>query len=208
MRPIRVKMPAAGYPAAFALGAVLGTLWDRMHAVAGALFYTGTTHTQPWWVPVEFGIAGVGVVLGVIKLGDALPSERAPRRALGEILWFTILYALTALLWKNAQALTIVLAVLLVLRTGTLQEVGRSNVVPAVALVIGGPALEAVLSALKLFHYAQPDFARIPLWLPILYMNAVPFVVKGTEALLWITRPRRKTPEGGQGPALLPNGDS
>lgn len=205
-RRLRVQIPPLAYPFAALTGAALGTAWDRMHAIAGTLAYSGTTHAQPWWVPVEFAIAGVAVLIGVRTFGDPVPGPREPRRALFEVVWLSALYALTALSWRSSAATTAILLVLLLFRLRALQRDGRQNVVPALALVAGGPALEAALSASGVFAYARPDFVRIPLWLPVLYMHAVPLIVHGTAAVLWMTR--RKKTEGGQQPAFLPNGVS
>ena len=43
----------------------------------------------------------------------------------------------------------------------------------AFALVAGiaGPAVEAVVHATGAFHYTEPDFLGIPVWLPVLWAN-------------------------------------
>jgi hypothetical protein len=175
-------------------GAVLGTAWDRMHVAAGTLFYTppGRFH-QPWWVPLEFGMLFLSGALGILRFGDPLPDERSPRRAAAELAVFSAVYGMTALLWRRPGVLIAVLIALLVIRLPALQKTGGANMVPAAMLVIGGPVMEASLSAAGLFAYASPDIAGVPLWLPLLYMNAVPFAVRTIEAAWWFGGPRRST---------------
>jgi hypothetical protein len=56
--------------------------------------------------------------------------------------------------------------------------------VPVVALLVLGPLTEAMLSASGVFAYATPQLGPLPAWLPLLYLNVVPFVVRGAEAAL------------------------
>ncbi|MCA1834282.1 MAG: hypothetical protein ABR548_06250 [Actinomycetota bacterium] len=180
LRPI--SLPALGFG-----GALLGTAWDRMHVAAGTLFYTPPGgFRQPWWVPLEFAALFLAGGIGIARLGNPVPDARSPRRAFAELLFFSATYALTALLWKHVAVLTVLLIVLLIVRLPSLQRVGSANALPALFLVVGGPATEAWLSAAGLFSYAQADVFGIPVWLPLLYMLAVPFAVRAIEAAIWI----------------------
>lgn len=202
MQRIRVKVPGRAYPLAAIAGAVLGTGWDRMHVVAGTLSYAGTAHAQPWWVPVEFALAFVVGLAGIARWGDPLPDAASPRRALGELVVFSAIYGLTALLWERSALLAVILVVLLAVRLPALQRAGAANPGPAIALVAGGPLAEGLVSASGLFSYTETDFAGVPIWLPLVYMHAVPFFVRGMEALLWVTRrPAEPAREPGQRPA-------
>ena len=158
-----------------------------MHVVAGTLVYTPTGRfEQPWWVPLEFGLLFLAGGLAMARLGDPIPDPRSPRRAAAELLFFSATYAVTALLWKQPAVLTIVLTALLLFRLPALQRVGSGNAAPALLLVVCGPAMEELISAAGLFSYAQSQFFGIPVWLPLLYMLAVPFAVRAIEAALWI----------------------
>ena len=168
-------------------GAVLGTAWDRMHVAAGTLGYPHAAHGQPWWVPVEFGLVFVAIPLGIVAFGDPLPDRRSAARAGGELGWFTMVYALSAFLWRSPLVCTAVLAGLLLARAGALQRTGGANRIPAALLVAGGPAVEASLVAANLFAYSgRTPVLSIPVWLPVLYMHAVPLAVRATEAALWL----------------------
>lgn len=174
-------------------GAVVGTAWDRLHVAAGTLFYPAARFGQPWWVPVEFGLAFVGIVAGVVRLGDPAPTKGTPARAVRELAWFTAMYALSALLWTSPAACALVLALLLALRVDALQAAGERNALPAFALVVAGPVVEGALVAAGLFAYDDRGLLimGIPVWLPVLYMHAVPLAVRTAELALLLGGVRR-----------------
>jgi hypothetical protein len=182
----------AGVPAiAFVAGAALGTTWDRFHVAAGTLSYPHARWGQPWWVPVEFALAFAAVVSMIAWAGGPSPGEQSPRRAAVETLLFTSVYGFTSLTWRSPYACAATLAVLAVARRKTFASLGGRNVRAAIGLVAVGPAVEASLSSAGLFAYApQHLIARVPVWLPLLYLHAVPLAVRATEGTMWL-RARR-----------------
>lgn len=188
----RVRPTWRAVAGALVAGAVVGTALDRLHTAGGTLTYAKPgAFGQPWWVPVEFGVAYAAGVLAFPRLGDPVPDRRSWVRAAGELAWLAAVYAMTAAWWRSPAALSLVMAVLLLARIPTLQRVGSANAVPVLALVAGGPVVEAFISAGGLFAYAKPDLLGIPVWLPLLYMHATPFAVRFVETLLWFGAKRR-----------------
>lgn len=186
MRGARPRPRPLAVLAAAVLGAVIGTAWDRMHVAAGTLAYRDPgTLGQPWWVPLQFGLAFAAGLVAISRFGDPVPEQRSLLRALGEALWFTGVYGTTALLWRSPGILTVLMVVLLLVRTPALQHTGGANIAPAIAVVAGGPAVEAIISASGLFAYAGTRVFGIPIWLPVLYMHLVPLAVRFSEAMLW-----------------------
>jgi hypothetical protein len=81
------------------------------------------------------------------------------------------------------------------IRAPALQRTGGASPIPAIGLVVGGPVVERSLVAAHLFAYAGKDMIfGIPVWLPLLYMHAVPLAVRATEGALWLGGVRRDRP--------------
>jgi len=168
---------------------VLGTAWDRFHVAAGTLSYPHARFGQPWWVPVEFALAFAAAMSVVAFVGAPALRADSPRRAALATLWFTALYGVTALLWQHPAVCTVVLAAVAVVRWRAFAELGTRNLTAAIGLVVVGPAVEAALSSAGMFAYApQHLIARVPMWLPLLYLHAVPLAVRATEATIAIRR--------------------
>lgn len=172
-------------PALFVLGATLGTAWDLLHTSSGTLTYSHPTFgDEAWWVPLEFGLAyALGAPL-IAMLGDPAPRRDAVRVALGETAWLTALYSATAFLHEQPWALVAALTLALAARASTFGVLVAANPIPAVAIVVLGPLTESALVAAGLFRYAEPQLGNIPIWLPLLWANAIPFAVRLTEAAL------------------------
>ena len=169
-------MSRAGRLAAcFALGAVVGTLLDGIHLLGDVLSYeTHTFGEWAWFVPLEFGVAGVlaGLVIPAIERAVGPPTPARPTLALrvAELVLFAAAYGATAL-WDGDGApwLTFELTALLAVRLWLVPVPG--DWVYAAAAELLGPLGEIAISATGAFDYANPDFAGIPMWLPALWAN-------------------------------------
>jgi hypothetical protein len=188
-------LQAAALPVVFACGAVLGTAWDRLHVAAGTLGYPGARLGQPWWVPVEFGLAFTVVIVAVVRLGDPAPGPQTPRHAAAELAWFTAVYVVTAAAWRVPVVCGLALIGLLVLRLPGWVSVVRANAWPATGLMLGGPLIEAWLVAAGLFRYARTS--TIPVWLPLLYAHGVPLALRGAELAVRLGGVRRPRNQAG-----------
>ena len=157
------------------LGAVLGTMLDSIHAYGDVLSYP---HPQlgrlAWFVPLEFGLVGLlaGLLAPALErrfAGAGAPAWSLSER-LAELALFAALYFLTTLVSGDwAIALAIALAGLALTRL--LVTRSRADVPYVLLAAVLGPAAEALLTALGVFDYADPDFAGIPVWLPALWAN-------------------------------------
>ena len=157
----------------FLLGACLGTLLDGIHAYGDVLSYPNPAFGRwAWFVPVEFGLVGVGAGLAVPwleRLAKAPPALTwTVTQRLVELLLFTTLYLLTATV-DGAVFLAIAFAALAGFRIARREAPG--DWLYALIAAVLGPAAEGALVALGAFDYANPDFAGIPLWLPTLWAN-------------------------------------
>jgi hypothetical protein len=161
--------------AAFALGAALGTALDALHAY-------GDVETYPhaelgrlgWFVPLEFGLAGVAATLAVPALERRFGPPRPPRWSLPErlleVALIAGLYGLTVL--GNGSPAPFVLAVLLIVLAIRLTLFSTTgDWAFALAGAVLGPAVEAILAAIGVFHYTEPDIAGVPMWLPAIWAN-------------------------------------
>jgi hypothetical protein len=157
----------------FILGACLGTLLDGIHAYGDVLSYPNPAFGRwAWFVPLEFGLVGVGAGLAIPRLerlaGFATGWSLTQRVA--ELLLFAALYFSTTLVEGLG-------ALLLALGLGTLATVrlarrkAPGDWVYVLIATAAGPTVEAVMSALGTFDYEHPDFAGIPIWLPTLWAN-------------------------------------
>jgi hypothetical protein len=189
--------PAIGpVPLAFVAlaGAALGTTWDLLHVVTGTTAYSIGPDRLPLWVPLEFALVYLVGVLGISVLGSPRADERSPARVAGEAGWVTIVYATTAVLHRFEWLVVFLALGGLVLRRRAYVEIVRRNLLPALALVIGGCAVESILIARGVFDYANASLGNIPLWLPLLYATAIPFAVRMTETAVWFSRTAERRP--------------
>src|SRR5205807_10461215 len=89
----------------FALGAILGTLLDGIHAYGDVLSYPHPAFGRwAWFVPLEFGLLGAAACL-LVPLFEQRRADPAPPSvpaALGELALFTCLYLASALLDGHA----------------------------------------------------------------------------------------------------------
>lgn len=160
----------------FALGAVFLTLLDSVHVHTHTLFYDRpVAYGSAWWVPLLFGCAasfgGLLYARAWAELGGPakLPSRGA---VVGALLAFALCYAASGLLPATAITKLVVLSVgavvIFVEVDGT-----RAGLLLIVVGMIGGTIAEGINPR---FHYVQPDFWDVPIWLPALYACATPAI--------------------------------
>jgi hypothetical protein len=172
----------------FVLGAVVGTLGDRIHTYWDVLSYPHPVlFEEAWWVPLLFGVAGI-VLVGTQRnirrwCGEpaAVASPSARRTATRELAttfaWFAGAYLSTGLFKAYPVALTAALVASFVARAlARTQAHPRSLWWGALAVGVGGPLFEAALSATGAFAYARPHLWGVPMWLAALYLHAALFV--------------------------------
>lgn len=172
-------------PVCFVAGAILGAGWDQFHVQAGTLRYTDTTLAgQAWWVPLEFGLVYAAGIPLFVAIGDPAPGRDTARLLGLELVWATTCYAATAFFDASPWLVVAILAAAALARTGALAVALRANPLPALALLVLGPLTEAMVSASGLFAYEQRQLGNLPAWLPLLYLNLIPFVSRAAEATL------------------------
>lgn len=159
----------------FALGAVLGTLLDGIHAYGDVLEYPDPAFGRwAWFVPLEFGLVGAGAGLVIPRL-ERLVAAGAPvhwslgRRAAELVLFAALYFATTLVEGDGAIWLAVALGALAAVRLARREAPG--DWAYALIAAVLGPAAEAGLSALEAFDYLDPDVAGIPYWLPSLWAN-------------------------------------
>jgi hypothetical protein len=165
-------------------GAGLGSAWDLLHVRTHTTIYSIGSGRMPLWVPLEFAAVYVAGVIGIALLGAPSPDARSRARLSGETAWVTAVYAITAFGHRYEWLVAALCVLALIARGRTLRDVARANALPAVALVVSGPAVEAILIHSHVFAYTHASLGNIPLWLPLLYANAVPFAVRLTETAM------------------------
>lgn len=164
-------------------GALLGSAWDLLHVRTHTTIYSIGIGRLPWWVPLEFAIVYVVGVKGIERFGAPRRDERPFSKLAAEALFVTAVYSATAFAHRYELLVVALTIGGLLVRWQTFAGVLQHNLIPAVALVVLGPAVEAILIAAGVFRYTHASLGNIPLWLPLLYANAVPFAIRLTEAV-------------------------
>lgn len=157
------------------VGATLGSVMDAFHTYGGATSYPEPVLLRAaWWTPLIFAIAYLSIALVYVPMQwlfkSPLPNGK---QQFGGVVFFAGLYFASGFLpFENP-------AKVLVLLTGALGlfafvDRSRAAIVCGVAGAFIGPATEIILTKLGLFAHLQPDFLRIPMWLPSLYFASGP----------------------------------
>lgn len=181
---VRPRFRPAALAGVALAGAVLGTAWDLLHVRTHTTVYSIGIGRMPLWVPLEFALVYVAGVVGIARFGTPWRDDKSLSRFAGETAWLTAIYAVTAFAHRYELLVLALCAIGLLARRRTLQTLLPLNQIPALALVIIGPAVEAILIASGIFGYTHASMGNIPLWLPLLYGNAVPFAIRLTEFAL------------------------
>ena len=132
-----------------------------------------TDPSAAWAAPLLLG-APVSVAWWLSARGRARLRGPATGAALARALLATsVLYAASGLLpATNASKLVLlVVSALLLFRE---QDGSRAGAALLAAGAIAGPLAEAALIQRGLFHYRDPDFLGVPMWLPGLYACLMP----------------------------------
>ncbi len=165
-----------GFLILFLFGAIVLTLLDSVHVHTSTLAYSRpVAYGQAWWVPFLFGCAasfgGVAYVIGWKRLGG--PAKLAPwPKVLLALFAFALMYAASGLLPATATTKLIVIAIAAFVIWREVDGTRAGAVLVAIGTVVG-PFAEAINPN---FHYLDPDFLRIPVWLPAVYACATPAV--------------------------------
>jgi hypothetical protein len=127
-----------------------------------------------WFVPIEFGLAGVVSVLAIPLLerrfGDGRPPAWTTWERLREVPLLAGLYV-TSIAVNVPSAPLFAAALLVLLAVRLTLAPARGDWAFALVAAIGGPAAEAAIHALGAFDYTEPDVLGLPLWLPALWAN-------------------------------------
>lgn len=190
----------------FALGAILGTAFDGIHVYGDVLSYPDPAFGRwAWFVPVEFGLLGVGLGLMIPAIERAVapgwvPAWSIAQRA-GEVVLFAGLYWTTTLSdgngrWPVACAAGLTLLVCVRLLAGR----SPGDWIYALGGCVAGPAAEALLIAAGVFDYANPDFANIPIWLVPLWANGGLMMRRLLAPIVLGSAPASEDPDSGGRP--------
>jgi hypothetical protein len=155
------------------LGAVLGTALDAIHVYGDVETYASQDIGElAWFVPLEFGLAGVVSALAI----PLLERRLRPGRLLTWSAWerwrevplLVGLYLVSASI--DGDEAWWFLAALLVALGARLAFAGvEGDWAFALIAAIAGPTAEAAIHALGAFDYTEPDVLGLPVWLPALW---------------------------------------
>lgn len=169
-----------------AIGGTLGVLLDALHSHFGATSYTHPVFAKAaWWVPLLFAGA---YIAGIVRpLLDEGPSISANKAALGMGL-FVLAYALTVAPLDVSSRVALLMAMF---ATGFyFCDPTRACLIVALIGGFTGPFVESMLIRSGTFVHHEAHIEGVPVWLPLLYMNAG--VGLGTLAL-WLVQYNRQT---------------
>jgi hypothetical protein len=171
--------PVARLAICFCLGAVLGTLLDGIHVYGDVESYPDPLLGRwAWFVPLEFGLAGAlaGALIPALErvAGPPSPEQWPLGVRVAELALIVLAYLATVVLDEAPVLVTAGLIALVAIRL-TLRPV-EGDWLYALIGAVAGPVIEAVISAVGAFDYADPDVAGIPMWLPALWANGGIFI--------------------------------
>jgi len=167
------------------VGATLGVLLDGLHSHFGATSYTNPVFAKAaWWAPLLFaGAYTAGAVRPWIDRRPILPPWK-PVLAMG---LFVVAYALTVAPLDVSSRVALLIATF---ATGFhFCDPSRACLIVALVGSFSGPFVESLLIRAGTFVHHEAHVAGVPVWLPVLYMNAG--VGLGTFAL-WLVQNEAK----------------
>jgi hypothetical protein len=159
----------------FVAGATLGTGLDAIHAYGDVESYSNEVLGRlGWFVPLEFGLAGVAAALAIPLLerafGDGRPHPWTAWERLREVPLLAGIYVTS--IGVNGPSAPLFLAGLVVLLAVRLRFAATpGDLAFALVAAVAGPAVEGTIHALGAFDYTEPDVLGLPLWLPGLWAN-------------------------------------
>jgi uncharacterized membrane protein len=164
-----------------AIGGTFGVLLDALHSHFGATSYTNPIFAKTaWWVPLLFAAAYIaGISRPVFDRGPLMSAKKV---ALGMGL-FVLAYALTVAPLDISSRVALLIATF---ATG-FYFCDPSRSCMTISLIGGftGPFIESMVVRTGAFVHHEAYIAGVPVWLPVLYMNAG--VGLGTLAL-WLVQ--------------------
>lgn len=164
-----------------AMGATLGVLLDGLHSHFGATSYTNPVFAKAaWWAPLLFaGAYTSGVVRPLLSLRPHLPAWK-PQLAMA---LFVLAYALTVAPLDVSSRVALLIATF---ATGfCICDPSRACLIVSLVGAFTGPFVESMLIRAGTFVHHEAHVMGVPIWLPVLYMNAG--VGLGTFAL-WLVQ--------------------
>lgn len=167
---------------ALVAGGIGGAMFDQIHVQLGVERYQEQQlFGQPWWVPPEFGIATVLLLVGALPLARArLRRGVAPASLAALALGFGLFaaaYLATGLFDSSSHALLVGLVALWAARMAG-SPGRREEALFSLGLAVGGTAWESFLTSTGVYGFLRPGLGSVPLWLPGLYLNAGPLAVQ------------------------------
>ena len=157
--------------AVFAAGAMVGLVFDRIHVVTGVLWYAHPAlFGQAVWVPLLFGAGGLVLVNGHRLFVRHPPTlQPSPFSLVAPAVAFAAAYVATGLWSDHPVWLTAGLVLVWLCRVAIRPT--RDRIAAGLAFAVGGPLVEATVSATGGFFYRRPDLLGVPIWLPALYLH-------------------------------------
>ncbi len=156
-------------------GATLGSLMDAFHTYGGATSYPDPVLLRAaWWTPIIFAIAYLSIALVYVPVQWLFKSELpSGKQQLFGVVFFAALYFASGFLpFENPAKVLVLITGALVLFAFV--DRSKAAITCGVAGAFIGPVTEIILTKLELFSHLQPDFLRIPMWLPALYFASGP----------------------------------
>jgi hypothetical protein len=146
------------------VGAVAGTLCDQIHVIGGVIVYRDPLlFGQPWWVPVQYGLA---LVAGCLVAGKRKTEPIVVASA-----WFLGAYLATAVFQRWPLPVALILGAI-----GLIRAMRQRSLAFGLAIALFGLVWEAALTSTGAFSYRHPNVLGVAYWLPALYINAAPLL--------------------------------
>ena len=154
---------------------MLGTALDAIHVYGDVETYSNEVLGElGWFVPLEFGLAGVASAIAVPTLDRLVARDWAPHwtiwERLRELPLLVGLYV-TSVAANGPDATIFLVALLVLLGVRLAFASSPGDWVFALVAAIAGPTAEATIHAIGAFDYTEPDVLGLPMWLPALWAN-------------------------------------
>jgi uncharacterized protein DUF2878 len=154
---------------------VLGTALDAIHVYGDVETYPNEVLGRlGWFVPIEFGLAGVASACAIPVLERAVAKDAARAwsawERLREIPLLVGLY-FTSVQANGSNATLFAIALVVLVAARLIFAAAPGDWAFALVAAVAGPAVEAAIHAIGAFDYTEPDLLGVPIWLPALWAN-------------------------------------